>query len=264
MPPRETLTSLSDQLIITHKLAQEKLINDINTMKNKNDILIGNLKVTQKGNDQVIKSHESFLTELKKALVEINYTRTSTGASSNQTHSVSETPQNGQNTRNKVDPEILRLTNDSKINVQRIAEAESALANARAKIQQVQREVETLTKTFQTSTSTSKNNTIESGNRRGEQFESLTSIDGMLNKFDVDFKEESRSMKNMDKAFNTHVSENKMPKNLHPYKPVSPFNVTPGAFMVGAQENRDSNNGFHELSARIANLARQINRVTAV
>jgi len=59
------------------------------------------------------------------------------------------------------------------------------------------------------------------------------------------------------------LSEDSTPE-VAKHEALSPFDVRPTAFMVGGQENRDSNNGFHELSARIANLARQINRVTAV
>jgi len=124
--------------------------------------------------------------------------------------------------------------------------------------------VATLRQTLQTIGGNFEEKKAHSDHTIDEQAKNLLSINGNLTKLTKDFMEEDKGVKEVGGLLSNPLGGKKVPQDFTKYSPVPPFNVKPGAFMVADRDPRDSNNGFHELSARIANLARQINRVAAV
>jgi len=238
--------------------ARETIFLNVQELKNKNDQAINELFVKRAGNEEVIATHIQFEKTLQENLGKMKESnmQSQNGTKSHHSHLHSTQTQGDDETRS-LEEEKNSIVNE---NSKKMLELNKAL-EARKKIQEKVNALQTQLATLHSALEKKKKDWID---KRQKKTAELTNVKNCLVKIENDFSVESSDVNKIDDLLKKFPDQPQNRVDIAKYKAVVPFNVTPGAFMVGGQENHGSNNGFHELSARIANLARQINRVTAV
>jgi len=238
--------------------ARKKIVSDIETMKKNNDDFIGQLGVIYAGNENVIREQDALRTKLEEELASLNVSSggsVTSGKKQTKSLHITQTPQDTETTALEVENQsLVDRKNDMKtaisITKTENGKLETQIGKSKSDLDRLESEI--------------KNFDLKSTAHTTGKSESLANLNSHLNSVKNDFDEESKSVDVVKRLLKTSPGPGPTTRELTKYNPSPPFRVLPGAYMVGGQENRDSNNGFHELSARIANLARQINRVTAV
>jgi chromosome segregation ATPase len=228
------------QLLKAHTVERNNITSHFTTIREKNETYIAELLVTVDGNNRIIQEYMTYVATLKN----------------NQNlkfHSES----NHSSTQNDLQTEFddcekkIRATKEKITAI--VKEKKNAESENNTIVNNLQDQRQKMTKR-------------EEGSRAFEKKvnDGISQIGLVLNSISDDFKTESTKAAEITALLTRHISKEHMPQTIPEYRPEGQFRVKPGEFMVGGRETRDSNNGFHELSARIANLTRQINRVTAV
>ena len=251
-------TPTVEDVLFSHMEARKKIVSDIETMKKNNDDFIGQLGVMYAGNENVIREQDALQTKLEEELASLNVSSggsVTSGKKQTKSLHIAQTPQDTETTALEVENQsLVDKKNDMKTTISRTktenGKLETQIGKSKSELGGLESDI--------------KNFDVRSTASTTEKSESLANLNSHLNSVKKDFDEESRSVDVVKKLLKTSPGPGPTTHDLAKYKASPPFRVVQTAFMVGGQENHDSNNGFHELSARIANLARQINRVTAV
>jgi len=246
------------ELLKKHTQVRHDIAAHFTSVKQKNDSYIAGLLVTVDGNDKIIRDYVTHLGTLKK-----NQDSESLPNSNNlnpQTHP------HGHATVEKNDGDINKLEKDIETCDEKILKTNQELK----KITESKKKIESENGVLVDKLEKLRNETTKNNNGLAEdtrnKVDGIKKIGIVLNDISTDFDQEGREVAKIEELLTHHITKENMPQIVPEYHPVKPFNEKPWdvkatAFMVA---DRDSSNGFHELSARIANLARQINRVAAV
>jgi chromosome segregation ATPase len=256
----EHVVNKTRELLKIHAAARNDIASYFTNVKKDNDIYISKLLVTVDGNNEVIQKYTMHLETLKKKMVSepVSKSNNSNPPSQVQSHTLLD------NTRGQVDSEINELSRNIKKCDEDISQIKNNIKKISTSTKKIQDEKKGLVKKLETKNTELQKENEESTVYTSKMANGLKQIGAALDEVSVDFQQENQVVENFQTLLNIHIDKRNMPENPPIYQPTGRFKVEPAKFMVGGRETRDSNNGFHELSARIANLTRQINRVTAV
>jgi len=259
-------TAEVDELLTSHMRARKTIITAVTTIKNNNDHVIKELELTHAVNEKVILEHDRFRNDLQGKLDSMmaNNVQSHSGTKSPNPHGVSKQSMSSHNTPTQGNEETISLERQNTSIVAENSKTQSELQKASKEKNNVEAQIDVLNQKIIDLKSSFKTMNTDSINKMTKNCEKLAVVKGRLSRVQTDFAQESDDVNKFDALLKIPPHATPNAQEVAKHEALSPFDVRPTAFMVGGQENRDSNNGFHELSARIANLARQINRVTAV
>jgi chromosome segregation ATPase len=256
----QALVTKTHDLLTTHKEKRNAISSHFSSVKLDNDTYIAQLLVNIRGNNIVIEEHNAYLSSLKTNQRSVSRSKTNTLNTQNNDGKYSDVQIKGSD----VDRDITQLRSD-------VETCSGEIEKTKIKLEEISSSKKALEKKFVKLTNSIeklRNKLLQNNNGFADNtskiVDGVRSIDDVLNTVQHDFQEERQQVEILEKLLKTTINQEHMPQTIPEYRPEGQFRVKPGAFMVGGRETRDSNNGFHELSARIANLTRQINRVTAV